>query len=73
MSKDHETGCGCGGLSGSTLGMLGVAFVVLKLCGVIDWPWLLVLLPFWIAPVLLILAVTLFVMAAIVAGLIEGK
>ena len=31
----------------STLGVLTVAFVVLKLCGVIDWSWWLVLLPTW--------------------------
>ena len=29
------------------LGLLGIAFVVLKLCGVIDWSWWLVTLPFW--------------------------
>ena len=29
------------------LGLLGVAFVVLKLVGVIDWSWWLVTLPFW--------------------------
>lgn len=29
------------------LEMLGVAFVVLKLCKVIDWSWWLVTLPFW--------------------------
>ncbi len=29
-------------------GLLGVAFVVLKLCGVIDWPWLWVTSPFWL-------------------------
>lgn len=28
--------------------LLGVAFVVLKLTHVIDWPWLWVLAPFWI-------------------------
>ena len=30
-------------------GLLGVAFVVLKLCGVIEWPWIWVLSPFWIS------------------------
>lgn len=30
------------------LTLLLVAFVVLKLCGVITWPWLWVLSPFWI-------------------------
>lgn len=28
-------------------GLLGVAFVVLKLCGVISWSWWWVLAPFW--------------------------
>ena len=31
----------------SILGLLGVCFVVLKLCGVISWSWWLVTLPFW--------------------------
>jgi hypothetical protein len=30
-----------------TLGLLGVVFVTLKLCGVIDWSWWWVTLPFW--------------------------
>ena len=29
------------------LGLLGVAFVVLKLCHIINWSWWLVTLPFW--------------------------
>lgn len=29
-------------------GLLGVAFIILKLCGVIGWPWIWVLAPFWI-------------------------
>lgn len=29
------------------LGMLGTSFVVLKLCGVINWSWWLVVLPFY--------------------------
>lgn len=31
----------------SILGLLGVAFVVLKLVGVINWSWWWVTLPFW--------------------------
>ena len=31
----------------SVLGLLGVAFVVLKLCHVIDWSWWWVTCPFW--------------------------
>lgn len=42
MSKDSSNN-----QSGLLLGLLGIAFVVLKLCGVIDWSWWLVTLPFW--------------------------
>lgn len=30
-------------------GLLTVAFIVLKLCHVIDWPWVWVLSPIWIS------------------------
>lgn len=40
----------------SVLGLLGVAFVVLKLCGVINWSWWYVTLPFW-GPLALVLAI----------------
>lgn len=30
-----------------TFGLLGVAFVILKLIGIIKWPWIWVLAPFW--------------------------
>lgn len=29
------------------IALLGITFVALKLAGVIDWPWWLVLAPFW--------------------------
>lgn len=31
----------------SLIGLLGIAFIVLKLCKVIDWSWWWVTLPFW--------------------------
>lgn len=36
--------------------VLGVAFVVLKLCGVIDWSWWWVTAPFW-GPLVLALGI----------------
>lgn len=42
MSKQSSSGGGIG-----VLGLLGVAFVVLKLTGHITWSWWLVTLPFW--------------------------
>lgn len=41
-SKATATASGIG-----VCGLLGIAFVILKLCGVIDWPWIWVLAPFW--------------------------
>lgn len=46
MRNEKKNGAAGGGI-GAT-GLLGVAFVVLKLCGVIEWSWWWVLSPFWI-------------------------
>ena len=40
-----ETSSSSGGIG--VFGLLGVAFVVLKLTGYIDWSWWYVTLPFW--------------------------
>jgi hypothetical protein len=47
----------------SVSGLLGVAFVVLKLTGTINWPWVWVLAPFWI-PLAIILALLVLAGAA---------
>lgn len=36
------------GRGAGVLDLLGVAFVVMKLCGVVSWRWIWVLMPFWI-------------------------
>ena len=41
-------------------GLLTVAFIVLKLCGVISWSWVWVLSPIWIS-----LAILVFVIVAV--------
>lgn len=43
-------------------GLLTIAFVVLRLCGVIRWRWIWVLAPAWIS-VLVIILVVIFVTA----------
>ncbi len=42
MSNSSSSSSGIG-----VVGLLGVVFVVLKLCGVITWSWWYVTLPFW--------------------------
>ena len=39
---------------------LGLAFIVLKLCGVIDWSWWWVLAPIWM-PIVLVLVIIIIV------------
>lgn len=40
--------------------LIQVAFIVLKLCGVIDWSWWLVLAPLWISLGLLVILFLIF-------------
>lgn len=47
-SSSSSSGIGCGTL-------LGVAFVVLKLCHIINWSWWWVLAPFWVGFLLVVL------------------
>lgn len=57
----NKNGVGFGGL-------LTIAFIVLKLCGVIDWSWVWVLAPLWISfGLIIIIVVVTLIVAAIVA------
>ena len=44
MSRERGIGC----LLAPSPGLLTVVFVVLKLCGVVDWSWWWVLSPIWL-------------------------
>ena len=52
--KDSSSSSSASGGIGFT-GLLQVAFIVLKLCKVINWSWLWVLAPTWISIILVIL------------------
>lgn len=54
----------------SISGLLGVAFIVLKIMGYIAWPWVLVLAPFWI-PLVFVAAV--FVGVAIITLTVAAR
>lgn len=47
--------------------LLAIAFIVLKLCHVIEWSWLWILSPLWI-PLALVLVIAVFI--AVFTGLI---
>ena len=40
-------------------GLLTIVFIVLKLCGVINWSWVWVLAPLWIMLILIVVTVVL--------------
>lgn len=56
----------------STLGLLGVLFIGLKLCGVIDWSWGWVLCPFWIGLALLLAFIGVVIIGLVALGIGEG-
>lgn len=60
--RSEKTVSTSGGLG--FFGVLGIVFIVLKLCGVIDWSWWLVLLPIY-GPIALVLIVV-FVMFIVI-------
>jgi hypothetical protein len=43
------------------LQLLQLTFIILKLCGVIAWPWPVVLIPFWIDLAIIIMVALIFV------------
>jgi len=47
-------------------GLLGVAFIVLKLCKVINWSWWLVTLPLWGGFIFIVLLLMLMVIIAVI-------
>ena len=45
--------------------LLQVAFIVLKICNVINWPWVVVLMPLWIQLGIIAIIVFVWTMVAI--------
>lgn len=52
-------------LDGLLAGLLGIVFITLKLCGIITWPWVWVLAPFWVGIALVLLFFAALLMIAI--------
>ena len=54
MSNNNRSSGGIG-----FFGLLAIVFIVLKLCGVITWSWMLVLSPIWIGFVIVVALIIL--------------
>ena len=66
--KNINIQIGGGGIGLGTI--LTVVFIVLKLCGVIDWKWIWVIAPFWIS---LCLGLLLTIIMLIIFFIINKK
>lgn len=49
--------------------LLGIAFIVLKLTGYIDWSWWWVTAPFWVVPAILL---AIWLIAVVIVALMES-
>ena len=62
MDKNNTKGIGLG-----IFDVVGVVFIILKLCKIIDWSWWWVTAPFWLPAIIVIL------LSLIMAIIIEGQ
>lgn len=53
--------------------VLGIVFVILKLCHVIDWPWIWVTAPFWGALAISLLTCLVLVVVLAIKSIKEHK
>ena len=72
MSNDNKNSTAASGGIGFC-GLLTVAFIVLKLCKVINWSWLWVLAPLWIPTALVILIIAIIFMVTCIKIAIKKK
>lgn len=54
------------------LGILGVAFIILKLVGVLAWSWWWVLAPFWIGPALALVVLVIWLLLVLIGKGIDN-
>lgn len=69
MNNESKNNASRGGSSGiGFVGLLQITFIVLKLCGVIDWSWLWVLAPAWISVAATVAGVVIVLIVTAIAN-----
>lgn len=68
MEKKYSASSGIG-----LFEVLGVVFIVLKLCGVIDWSWWWVTAPIWIPIVLVFVIIAILFVVRVLRNLGKDK
>lgn len=54
-------------------GLLGIVFIILKLCGVISWSWIWVLCPLWIGFAIVLVAGLVYVFADVIGKILARR
>lgn len=69
------TGEGAATYTGGTsiLGLLGIAFIVLKLTHVINWSWWWVTVPFWGPSAIMLAGGLVFLICYLIASIVKNK
>ena len=55
------------------LTILQIVFIVLKLCDVVTWPWLVVLIPLWISLGITIFIGIVFILTVLIIAWLKSK
>ena len=70
MNENRNNNSTAGGIG--FCGLLTIAFIVLKLTGVISWSWLWVLAPIWIPTAITLAIIVIVLVAILVRELTKG-
>ena len=70
MNNERNNNTAAGGIG--FCGLLGIAFIVLKLTGVIGWSWLWVLAPLWIPTAITLAIIVIVLVVILVRELTKG-
>lgn len=67
-NKSGNSGAGTGI---GFVGLLQIAFIVLKLCKTINWSWLWVMSPLWISILIIIAVVSVMILTILIVDIVE--
>lgn len=71
--NENKSGSSAAGGGIGFVGLLTIAFIILKLCGVINWSWWWVLSPLWISAGLVIAVLLIIGIICLIAYLVQRR
>lgn len=71
--NENKSGSSAAGGGIGFVGLLTIAFIILKLCGVINWSWWWVLSPLWISAGLVVAVLLIIGIICLIAYLVQRR